>query len=505
MRRSCVTITLFRFALGMLVLALALAGGCATRRVAKPGLEVPPECRFSPAASSAAAPSDGASHSGAPLDEAAPITFALLEPVDLARAPWAGNASERILFHHLYETLTAIDCTGAVRPALAESWTSEDGGRAWTFDLARDARFWDGSRVTAADVVAGWSDALTLPTGVDSVRALDDRRLRVWLRMPPRDLPRLLSASFFAVTKTSGDSRWLMGSGPYRIGGVDATAFPSARRVITVYPSRDRGARAIRFVQVSGASAAEARDLLERGADVMVTADPAVVEYASGESRFAMAALPWEKTYVLVSPSRAIERARGWKAPEIPFEVRDALARDAVRSDARAWEPPSWWDAMEECDGATSTASSVSSALRPSSDDRRIIYEENDPVARDLAERIAALTVVDTVRSREARAFARAVPGFSGAAGAARAEGVTRRVFAGSLRRGDDFAYIVAMPRETYDPCEEMRGLDFSRGLIPLVDTRSRAIVRQGRVDLLIDGWGGVRVISPVDVGGEGR
>ena len=59
--------------------------------------------------------------------------------------PVATTAAERIAFRHLYETLLRVDCTGALRPGLAESWTSEEGGRAWRFTLREGAAFWDGT------------------------------------------------------------------------------------------------------------------------------------------------------------------------------------------------------------------------------------------------------------------------------------------------------------------------------------------------------------------------
>ena len=39
-----------------------------------------------------------------------------------------------------------------INPELATSWELVDDGTAYLFNLREDATFWDGSRVTAADV-----------------------------------------------------------------------------------------------------------------------------------------------------------------------------------------------------------------------------------------------------------------------------------------------------------------------------------------------------------------
>ncbi|MFJ8495359.1 ABC transporter substrate-binding protein [Streptomyces sp. NPDC094038] len=64
------------------------------------------------------------------------------------------------------EGLTRLDANGTAVPALAESWSSEQGGRSWVFTL-RDAKFQDGSEVTAKAVAA----ALTRAAAADPAPA----------------------------------------------------------------------------------------------------------------------------------------------------------------------------------------------------------------------------------------------------------------------------------------------------------------------------------------------
>src|SRR5262245_19057139 len=49
-------------------------------------------------------------------------TVGLSDRIDSSNARNPSNASERLLFRQLYETLVRIDCQGRVRPGLAASW-----------------------------------------------------------------------------------------------------------------------------------------------------------------------------------------------------------------------------------------------------------------------------------------------------------------------------------------------------------------------------------------------
>ena len=84
-------------------------------------------------------------------------TVGLSDRIDPSNAPRPSNASERLLFRQLYETLVRVDCMGRVRPGLAASWRLDGDGRTWIVTLREGARFSDGTAVTAADVRAGWT------------------------------------------------------------------------------------------------------------------------------------------------------------------------------------------------------------------------------------------------------------------------------------------------------------------------------------------------------------
>jgi oligopeptide transport system substrate-binding protein len=174
--------------------------------------------------------------------------------IDPAKHGDLGSAS---YVSQLYETLTAVDPELVIRPALAESWTIEDGGRQVTFTLRPDLRFSDGSPLRADDVVRSWrrlflpgepsplaslvaeiTGARALLTGASSdvgslgVRADGDRTLIVSLERGGGDLPAIVSGAPFAVVPPSAgdgeivpDPGSFVGSGGYTLERVDPDVF----------------------------------------------------------------------------------------------------------------------------------------------------------------------------------------------------------------------------------------------------------------------------------------
>lgn len=421
------------------------------------------------------------------------ITVGLVDGVQPEYAPWAHNGAEKLLFHHLYETLINIDCLGGVRPGLATKWKPEHGGRRWIFELRDDARFWDGTRVTAGDVVRCWQDAITLHTGIDSAQAEDDNAVRVFLNSRSRTVPRELSSRAFAVWKLPGASRWPTGTGAYRLVRADGGVV-SVRPVGADKPE-------IRFQHIR---TRDARDLLEGQIDMMVTANRGVIEYATDRHDLVATALPWDRTYVLLSVSRAEELRYGHRVAEVSAGFGDRLALDAVRGDARGYESPTWWEDVA-CRGTSGTSVQPRAAL---SGLRRIVYDEADAVARDLAERIISLAATDPSASDDAAAITAAIPGLSVDYGNMVAQGLARAQLILNLRDGDEFAYIVSIPRRTPDACYEASRLierapwlshpdiDLGDVMVPLVDTRPHVIARRDRFGLIVDWFGDVLIVN---------
>jgi hypothetical protein len=365
------------------------------------------------------------------------LTVALTGPVDLAHALNPTNDSERLLFRQFAPTLVRLDCQGKVRPGLAESWSADADGRGWTFTLREGARFPEGTPLTAGHVAG----TLVLPDakrlGIDSAVRLDDRRVRVRLREARDTVPRLFADPSLAV---SGN----LAGGPGSLGRIDLP------------PMEGRPSIAFQLVRNG-----DPRDALDRGADLLVTRDPAVVDYVASRPEFTAFPLPWDHSYVLLQPS-------GAEPVTITGDsVLRSLAQDAVRGEARPAEPPFWWDRLAGCRVVPDPEGQRLSASR-------IVYPRDDAVARGLAERLVALV---------------------GAGTSLRAAPLESAEFAAALRDRTERAYVIAAPRESLAPCRDATAWPSGASIQPLIDTRARAIVRRGSPDLTVDWDGTVRVL----------
>jgi oligopeptide transport system substrate-binding protein len=147
------------------------------------------------------------------------LAVALLDPGPLDPARADGLEDELVL-GNLFDGLTGIDPAGAVRPAVAASWSSDPSLRRWEFRLRPDARWSDGSPVRSGDFSFAWhrladpkakpgpSPARVLLSGVTGYRAFtagrsraitglatpDQATLVVQLDRPFADLPALVAA-----------------------------------------------------------------------------------------------------------------------------------------------------------------------------------------------------------------------------------------------------------------------------------------------------------------------
>jgi ABC-type transport system substrate-binding protein len=147
------------------------------------------------------------------------LAIALLDPgpLDPARAD---RLEDEVVLGNLFDGLTGLDAAGAVRPAVAASWSSAPDLRRWEFHLRPDARWSDGSPVRSSDFAFAWhrladpkarpvpSPARTLLSGVTGYRAFATGRARsiagletpgpstlvVRLDQPFADLPALVAA-----------------------------------------------------------------------------------------------------------------------------------------------------------------------------------------------------------------------------------------------------------------------------------------------------------------------
>ena len=179
----------------------------------------------------------------------------------------------------------------------------------------------------------------------------------------------------------------------------------------------------------------QARDAIDAGRAVLVTDDLDLVAYAAARNDLEVTHLPWDHTYVGLSPDSAL-----W--------LGTMVGADAVRVDARDASPPL-------CDSLP--IGTLGNATSPRSG--RVLYSAGDPTARELAERIVALTGRRNVI----------------------AVGVGVEALDASLHAGDALAYIASVPRASQ--CDALSVLAqrapwiTSGAIHPLIDTRAHAIV----------------------------
>jgi oligopeptide transport system substrate-binding protein len=83
------------------------------------------------------------------------LAVALLDPGPLDPAQ-AGTLEDEVVLGNLFDGLTSVDPSGAVRPAVAASWSSDPGLRRWEFHLRPDARWSDGSPLRSSDFTFAW-------------------------------------------------------------------------------------------------------------------------------------------------------------------------------------------------------------------------------------------------------------------------------------------------------------------------------------------------------------
>ena len=381
------------------------------------------------------------------------VTLAVSDPVAPAHAPLPRNDAERLVFGQLYESLIRLDCQGRPLPGLAKSWDQVEGDR-WSFTLRDNGRFWDGAPVTARDVLASWR--ARDPALAQSATVTDDHTLSV----PGAGIPfQRFADQVLAVTKAApgGGGAWPIGTGDYWVTSGDPDA-------LVAQPMRS-GRPALKIVT---APASASRDALDAGADLLLTDDPATLEYARTVSGYTDLPLEWDRTYVLLAPGRG---------KPLVGDLRLESLREAVRGDARPaeWSGPGrfWFADVERC-GIPAGRDTVGAGGQR----RRVVYKQSDRSAADLAARLVGL----------------------GALGrGAVAAGVPPAAFESALRAGGDAAYVLELPRRVYDPCRAARELPSwgSAGTVePLLDVRSHALVRRGLPRMALD-WDGTLRLAP--------
>jgi hypothetical protein len=445
----------------------------------------------------------------------------LTEDVDPAHAPIPANPSERLLFRQVYETLVHIGCDLTLQPGLAASWHLDGTGTNWIIALRRDARFSDGTAVTARDVIASWTHGgstlrADVSRFVSTATALDEVTLSVVLQTQTSQDPSLpgspavLAQPALAVARFVPDTSWPLGTRDVRVEGPDAG--PGGRATITLVAAPISTTQPTPALAPTGAAAdpptlrflisadRDARDLLDRNVDLLLTRDPATLAYADRLAQFDSLPLPWLRSYVFVSRENAPNAT-------LTPDMRRGLADDAVTGEAQG-SSFDWTQIRDRCTtvsaGAASRApantASVAAAQNRSpqtAENRsgRLAYDRTDSVARSLAERIAALA---SSRSADANAI---VSALLPQARSRKLQTIPlhQSDLTAALNTGADAGYVLALDRTAgcgeIAPLQERAPWIRQHPPVPLVDTRLRAIIRRGRSHPAME-WDGSLLIG---------
>ena len=208
-----------------------------------------------------------------------------------------------------------------------------------------------------------------------------------------------------------------------------------------------------------------ARDAIDAGVDVLLTADPEAIAYAATRADLTSVPSGWNREYGLLL--LAGQSSDASPAPALDT-LRDELATGAVRVEARAVRASST-DSCADPGGAP-TAGATTVAARA-----RIVYSRTDDVAGSLAARLIALG------SSRRTLLAALSPSLANAGDSLRAEGVDPGEVAGDVVRGGAVAAVVAVPLPSGCGVRTLPGADAaSPRVIPLIQTRERLIARRG-------------------------
>jgi len=414
------------------------------------------------------------------------LTVVVSSPVGSPNAMSPRTAAARFVTAQMYETLVHVDCDGRLVPGLASSWTANASG-GWTLRLRPGASFWNGDAVTVQDIVTAWqttansaldrTSAAIARAMAGAVSIVDDHTMAI-----ADSALRTLADPALAVRRPAVGSPWPEGTGRYRAATTPADPAGSLELV----PAPLSSGAAPRIVVRSG-SDLDARDRLDAGADLLFTNDPAVLSYAAARADLASVPLTWDRTYALLVPWSS-SQSRGTTADTI----RAALARDAVRVEARAAAPPYWWNEIAACPAGFAPNTHAA----PTAPSAHVVYRANDRVARGLAERLVALAAMR--RANDAGAPLADLAPELASAPRLTAEGLAPAAFAAALAAGGALAYVVDLPAQPLARCGQADALAAAApwlapdsGIVPLVDTRRHVVVRRDRVSFVID-WEGV-------------
>lgn len=151
-----------------------------------------------------------------------------LEPPTLDPTSGAAQAIREVVLQNLFEGLVAMDRTGKIVPALAESWTVSPDGLTYTFKLRGNARFHDGTPFSAHDVKFSFERAVApdstnaqrwIFTPIAAIEAQDPVTVVIRLKQPTANFVYGLAwgDAIIVSPATAADNKTKpVGTGPFK-------------------------------------------------------------------------------------------------------------------------------------------------------------------------------------------------------------------------------------------------------------------------------------------------
>ena len=137
---------------GAMVLSMAACGSSAYQETTA--------AAATEAAGTAAAGETAAAQEAAGTVSSSDLKVMLETPVMSLDPQQATDGTSFEVMANYTDGLTQMDDSGAAVAAIAESWETSDDGLTWTFHLRKDAKWSNGTPVTAKDFVFGWQRAV---------------------------------------------------------------------------------------------------------------------------------------------------------------------------------------------------------------------------------------------------------------------------------------------------------------------------------------------------------
>jgi len=262
------------------------------------------------------------------------LRIAWLTPAQLDPRSVSGM-SEIAILNALYDYLFETDASSNLIPVLASSWERHDDGARYTLQLVENARFHDGSTLTARDVVwsiqwqldAGGTIADVL-AGIESLEATGDHSVVFKLKAPDADFLYRLTEYKIVMLKAGAENTGIEfnGTGPFIMDEM----IPGDRAVMKANVNYWRGAPGFETLEFLFFDDQQAAIAAVQGgiADGILRLDNFSFLNFSGDSRF--------NTHDIQSNGHHMTRIRADRPPGNDIRVRQAFK---LATDRRAvWE-----------------------------------------------------------------------------------------------------------------------------------------------------------------------